>query len=359
VPRGDPPTRFPRKAARRTEVNDSVQVLQDNVDRLKDAYDKHGPHGQVTSGGGTSFVSAMLAIPNLSAWWRMGETIDYSGLTAKGEPYWGDGGASTTGKDDVLLDTSNVPGSPHNLAYRQRGATTSPDLPQRVSDPALPVDDDGAQKLVNTAVQTTFILPGTWDGAIIPGTPAYSGTLLTAACWFKTRPAAPLTGPVIGNSKTNDLGGFPVGAYKGWQIRQDAGVLTFNMDNSVSSPGAILAPNTWYFVAFTYDGTTYRLYVNGGLAGSVVAGAPTGADSFKVGMTTYKSGFQQLAEASPELSVDEVALWSRTLTPAEILSLYTAGTTGGNSPGGQAYTADGIGGTTWAYPTFESRVNGA
>lgn len=45
MPQGDPPTRFPRKAARRTEVNDSVQVVQDNLDRMKDHYDKHGPHG--------------------------------------------------------------------------------------------------------------------------------------------------------------------------------------------------------------------------------------------------------------------------------------------------------------------------
>ena len=84
------------------------------------------------------------------------------------------------------------------------------------------------------------------------------------------------------------------------------------------SSGAISGPtaspvNTWTHVALTYDGTTLRLYVNGT---QVATQAATGAIQSSTnplwigGNRPYGEYFQGL--------IDEVRVYNRALTPAEI-----------------------------------------
>jgi len=90
--------------------------------------------------------------------------------------------------------------------------------------------------------------------------------------------------------------------------------------------GTSLSINTWYHVAMTYDGASLKAYINGVLDittsanGTIVTttqpvriggGAPTGESQL------YFNGL-----------VDEVALYGRALSAAEIRSLYDAGTYG-------------------------------
>lgn len=311
---------------------------------------------ELSSGGGTSFVSAMASLaPDLSGWWRMGETIDYSAKTSKSWN-WGDGTFVTTGIDNVLADSStfNRP-----LSYRQNNAGTT--YPQRVANPTFPVDDDGAQRLLNAVSPATIFA---WAGAtpIAPfciantGSGTIIGTLRSGMVWFKTPASGAMTGPIFGSYGPQQIG-FG-GTYVGWQLRMDAGVLNLLQNDAGVSTVVNLANNTWYCAIWTYDGTTFRLYVNGGLAATSSAPAAVGG-GLQIGHGVYKSAFQQLLEVAADLTVDEVALWKRALTAAEVLSLYEAGTTGGNEPLGRVYSADSNGGATWEYPTFESRLNGA
>lgn len=83
------------------------------------------------------------------------------------------------------------------------------------------------------------------------------------------------------------------------------------------------ATSTWYHVAFTMAGTALTLYVNGVNIGSHTIGAlgtRTGFDSFSLfresGDSKYASG-----------KIDDVAVFSRALSPAEIQTLYYAGST--------------------------------
>ena len=90
-------------------------------------------------------------------------------------------------------------------------------------------------------------------------------------------------------------------------------------DNSVAAPSI----NVWHQVGATYDGANTHLFIDGAAVGSPVAVAsPLDGGSGGSFLAT-------LAGANYRLngSLDEVAVWNRALTAAEIAALYTAGTT--------------------------------
>ncbi len=91
-------------------------------------------------------------------------------------------------------------------------------------------------------------------------------------------------------------------------------------------------PDTRYYVAFTYDGTNGRIYVNGALIDgptAMPAPDPTLAP-FAIGI------FSHLAGTTLDGVVDEAAHYGRALSTEEIVSHYEAGTTGCVGPFGQA-----------------------
>ena len=87
---------------------------------------------------------------------------------------------------------------------------------------------------------------------------------------------------------------------------------------------------SWYHLAGTCDGTNARVYVNGAFRGSkAVQTNYIGTDAgTRIGTSVSNPG----GDAFTGL-VDEVAIYNRALSDAEILGLYTAGA-GGKLPGG-------------------------
>jgi hypothetical protein len=81
--------------------------------------------------------------------------------------------------------------------------------------------------------------------------------------------------------------------------------------------------NTWYHVAMTYDGSSLKLFVNGILDGSLNVTGPivTSAEPLLIGGSVpgpwYFNG-----------SVDELTLYNRALSQAEIQAIYEAGSAG-------------------------------
>ena len=77
--------------------------------------------------------------------------------------------------------------------------------------------------------------------------------------------------------------------------------------------------NFWQHFAMTYDGTTLLLYHNGALVGSLPANGTITllSDPFYIGMTPWPGAPFYLNG-----KIDEVSLWSKTLTPAEIACIY-------------------------------------
>jgi hypothetical protein len=79
--------------------------------------------------------------------------------------------------------------------------------------------------------------------------------------------------------------------------------------------------NTWTHVAASFDGTTFRLYVNGNLVATAAGalGPPSGAD-FLIGGSGTCSRFTG--------SIDEVHVFARALDATEIQAIYSAGNAG-------------------------------
>lgn len=87
--------------------------------------------------------------------------------------------------------------------------------------------------------------------------------------------------------------------------------------------------DSWYHVAMTFDGSTLKLYVNGALDGSVAGTPPSPTTQPFVigGLTSGPFNFNGL--------VDEVSVYNRALTDAEVAQIYGAGVAGKCTSGPQ------------------------
>jgi len=90
--------------------------------------------------------------------------------------------------------------------------------------------------------------------------------------------------------------------------------------------GVHVMTNTWNHVAFTYDGTTVRFYVNG------LSSAPITQSLYDFDLSTLTIGCNLIGGSSTQLSfdrgLDEVRIYNRALTPWEIQAIYAAGSNG-------------------------------
>ncbi|HTL58973.1 MAG TPA: LamG-like jellyroll fold domain-containing protein [Candidatus Limnocylindrales bacterium] len=126
------------------------------------------------------------------------------------------------------------------------------------------------------------------------------------------------------------------GGLDAWVVRRSInGQLTFQMDDMLNNFAAIEAPvqnNQWYHFAATFDRASgsLNLFLNGALAvqtnttfqpiGAYDPGWNPGVGIGNQSGTITKTSFDGL--------IDDVALYSRALLPAEIQSIYNAGSAG-------------------------------
>lgn len=105
-----------------------------------------------------------------------------------------------------------------------------------------------------------------------------------------------------------------------------AAKLTFYVGDGASEAGIIgatsLSPNTWYFVAATWDGTTATVYLNGASDGSSILGI-TAADS---GIEGAIGGNGNLANSGLTGRLDELQIWNYARSAATLAAEYTAKT---------------------------------
>lgn len=121
-----------------------------------------------------------------------------------------------------------------------------------------------------------------------------------------------------------------------FQYGSDADGQMFGLITSANAPGrlyffgysrdvagnTVLAPETWYHAAVTYDGTTATLYLNGQPDGSrsVELNTALNANGVTIG---YRPGSARWLG-----QLDEVMLFDRALAPNEIAAMYAAGSAG-------------------------------
>ena len=116
--------------------------------------------------------------------------------------------------------------------------------------------------------------------------------------------------------------------FAGDNLRLQAAVETPNGLNTVSAPDDVIEAGKFYHVAVTYDGTSIKMYLNGMFKQS---GGLTGAvrdTSFPV-LIGRRSGSGVDGTGDVLMGViDEVDVYDRALTDAEILAIYNAGSAG-------------------------------
>jgi len=89
--------------------------------------------------------------------------------------------------------------------------------------------------------------------------------------------------------------------------------------NHPLSAGGVVAPGSWYHLVGTYDGSVQRLYVNGSLVASQAqsGNVDSVAGDFRIGTTRVTEFFNG--------SIDDVAVYNKALTPAQVQAHYEAG----------------------------------
>ncbi|MFX1411599.1 MAG: LamG-like jellyroll fold domain-containing protein, partial [Promethearchaeota archaeon] len=162
-------------------------------------------------------------------------------------------------------------------------------------------------------VGLAFKLDGTNDRVRVAHTDAFNVNRLTVAAWVKCN-ASPDT-PDQGIVGKGDAWSLSRNTYADAAILRIAGAAVPGEVNS-------LGDDQWHHVVGAYDGSTVRLYVDGNLETSAPPPGtlPTNADDLWIGgradCPQYGSCFNGL--------IDEVRLYNRALTAAEVQALYDA-----------------------------------
>ncbi|NYZ79111.1 hypothetical protein H0N99_03095 [Candidatus Micrarchaeota archaeon] len=141
---------------------------------------------------------------------------------------------------------------------------------------------------------------------------------LTVELWF-TRPALSVLDTWMLNKANSDSdkdSNYEIWVDSSSKIR--AGIGNGTTYQNVTSASATQL-NTWYHVAFTADGTTLKLYINGLLDGSVVQSVtPTpNSQQLLIGLRSINLQYSFIG------TIDEVAIYSRAKSASEIAADYT------------------------------------
>ena len=168
---------------------------------------------------------------------------------------------------------------------------------------------------------------GTTQFLQLPSGVLAASTTQTYSAWFKTTASGAIFGESFGSYPTALGGSYTPVLYVGTDGKLRGQIY----NGSVSPLTSALAVNDgkWHHAALTTGTNTQSLYLDGLLVGSM-AGAPThtaGGNTMNVNYvgTAYAGGSWPLTNSSWFFfngSLDEVALWNRTLSTAEIQALY-------------------------------------
>lgn len=159
------------------------------------------------------------------------------------------------------------------------------------------------------------LLDGTNDYVAVPPFDV-TGSALTIAAWVRTSSFG--TGEQRFISKTTGTTNY-------WALGTNGSALRFRLRaggvNATVTAASTLPANTWYHAAATYDGTTIRLYVNGvQVISTAQSGAVATGTSVPVAIGRNPSG---TGSNYFNGAIDDMRVFARGLTAAEILLLYT------------------------------------
>lgn len=267
-----------------------------------------------------------------------GNSISASDQTVGGTAYtfqaWSDGGAATHNivatASRTLTATFNGGGGPPPPGYRSAVLADSPRLLWGLGDISGAFTDATGNGNAGSAVGVGMsrAVPGLVTSASDGGLAFTNGTsyvsratvsglsasVVSVEVWFKASAYANWSDLVSHN--WGGTGG------SGWGLYLSANrQLTWGLWQSGSPEKNVmstnLTANVVYHAVGTYDGSVIRLYLNGVLAASKTVGAIT--------LNTTASVFSGKTDTTSPLTVDELAVYARSLSAARVTAHYTAG----------------------------------
>ena len=164
------------------------------------------------------------------------------------------------------------------------------------------------------------------SGVIVPSTSLLNPTeAITIDAWVKPS-SFPNTGPAVVRKDSNGAGTTQYSLNVGDGV--SVGVVHCNIGGTASATGGSVPLNQWSHVACTYDRQTIRVYVNGDEVASTpdTQAIPASAQNLAIGK---EDGF---TDRNFDGLIDEVEIFSRALTAAEIAAIADAGNAGKCKP---------------------------
>ena len=168
-------------------------------------------------------------------------------------------------------------------------------------------------------------LDGVNDYVSIPHAAALNAYPLSVAVWFKT---GTTTGwrALVNKYAGGSMNGYQVFLYNGslcaWYFKDGSNYVYDGSGCPMSTPG--YNDSQWHQAVFVVDASGGRLYVDGAQKGSRawtgVAGAPSTTQEIQLGH--YPSGSEPTAYVPG--AVDELQVYNRALSAAEVVQLYSA-----------------------------------
>lgn len=224
-----------------------------------------GASNSTGGGSGDSGVACTPAPPNILAWWP------------------GDGNAK-----DVVGDHDGV----------LTGATTFESG-----------HVDAGFRLVGASV----------SGVLVPSSPTFNIQQVTIEAWVFPR-SYPNEAPTI-LRRDRDANGNSQYILALW----NTGQASCNIGKFAVPTGGTVSLGIWSHVACTYDGSVAKLYVNGALVSEADGGQPIPTSSRGLGIGTQAD---YPIERQFDGTLDEVTLYSRSLSASEITAIFGAGSAG-------------------------------
>ena len=138
---------------------------------------------------------------------------------------------------------------------------------------------------------------------------------ITVMAWFKTSDSA---GGLVERYMDSGSLGYRLLVAVGGQIYFSINTSTTGF--SQWSSGVALNDNAWHHAAGVYDGSVVKLYIDGSLvatSGAQVGTITNAGDNTRIGKSSDQGYYAGL--------IDDVRIYSRSLSATEILQIYNAG----------------------------------
>lgn len=142
-------------------------------------------------------------------------------------------------------------------------------------------------------------------------------TEISISVWIKQNSATPIDWETVLMKTTDDNwgDGYGLAHYQG-----GSSINFFINDYAGNVLTSAITPNVFTHVVGTYDGTTMTLYINGAAVGTKVVNAPINHSSQALDIGTQGGAYYNWNG-----SIDEVQLYSRAISSAEVSMLYDLG----------------------------------